>query len=335
MLGRTWFLVVMLVGGLAAVGWAVYGSRLPPADFTFVNEIGSRIGRSGDHHRPARGPHRSAILRRLTRTRADDNLAEPGVAERWDISDDGRIYTFHLRENARWSNGDPVTAHDFHYSHPPAARSADRCRVRLPGLVHREREALQLRGERHRPGDPVEVELNPPADAPNTVRGEVLLGKLVRIEEPSEKSDGEPRATECSWSKSTAASGDFSRRRRRRARCRGRRAVPAGAAGFPRGRRPRHRRPHARDSPRRIPRRTFSICWRSIRCRRCITAAWNIRHAGLDAAGEHRHQRRVPACGTSHPRPHPARAKRQLLGPRQRALERRSTRSRSTIARRP
>ena len=37
----------------------------------------------------------------------------PGVAESWDISPDGRIYTFHLRHNARWSNGDPLTSHDF------------------------------------------------------------------------------------------------------------------------------------------------------------------------------------------------------------------------------
>jgi oligopeptide transport system substrate-binding protein len=40
----------------------------------------------------------------------------PGVAERWDISDDGTTYTFHLRQNAKWSNGDPVTAEDFVYS---------------------------------------------------------------------------------------------------------------------------------------------------------------------------------------------------------------------------
>jgi oligopeptide transport system substrate-binding protein len=39
----------------------------------------------------------------------------PGVAERWDISDDGRTYTFHLRK-CRWSNGDPVTAQDFLYA---------------------------------------------------------------------------------------------------------------------------------------------------------------------------------------------------------------------------
>lgn len=40
----------------------------------------------------------------------------PGVAERWEVSSDGKIYTFHLRHNAKWSNGDPVTAHDFAWS---------------------------------------------------------------------------------------------------------------------------------------------------------------------------------------------------------------------------
>lgn len=37
----------------------------------------------------------------------------PGVAASWDISADGLVYTFHLRPEARWSNGDPVTAQDF------------------------------------------------------------------------------------------------------------------------------------------------------------------------------------------------------------------------------
>ena len=40
----------------------------------------------------------------------------PCMATTWDISDDGKIYTFHLRQDARWSNGDPVTAADFVYS---------------------------------------------------------------------------------------------------------------------------------------------------------------------------------------------------------------------------
>jgi oligopeptide transport system substrate-binding protein len=38
---------------------------------------------------------------------------QPGIAENWDLSSDGKNYTFHLRANARWSNGDPVTAKDF------------------------------------------------------------------------------------------------------------------------------------------------------------------------------------------------------------------------------
>src|SRR6185503_20152434 len=37
----------------------------------------------------------------------------PGVAQSWDISPDRKIYTFHLRKEAMWSNGEPVTAQDF------------------------------------------------------------------------------------------------------------------------------------------------------------------------------------------------------------------------------
>ena len=40
----------------------------------------------------------------------------PGVAKSWQISDDGKLYTFHLRDNAKWSNGDQVTAEDFRWS---------------------------------------------------------------------------------------------------------------------------------------------------------------------------------------------------------------------------
>ena len=39
--------------------------------------------------------------------------AVPGMAESWDVSDDQKTYTFHLRKGAKWSNGEEVTAKDF------------------------------------------------------------------------------------------------------------------------------------------------------------------------------------------------------------------------------
>lgn len=58
----------------------------------------------------------SALLEGLVREDPKTLEPRPGVAERWEISEDGRVYTFHFRDNARWSNGDPVTAGDFVYS---------------------------------------------------------------------------------------------------------------------------------------------------------------------------------------------------------------------------
>lgn len=71
-----------------------------------------------DPHR-AEGVPAANILRDLFEgltTTAPDGRIVPGAAGRWDISRDGTIYTFYLRENGRWSNGEPVTASDFVFS---------------------------------------------------------------------------------------------------------------------------------------------------------------------------------------------------------------------------
>lgn len=46
-------------------------------------------------------------------TFARDGSVIPGAAESWDVSEDGKTYTFHLREGLKWSNGDPLVAQDF------------------------------------------------------------------------------------------------------------------------------------------------------------------------------------------------------------------------------
>ncbi|TDQ67431.1 oligopeptide transport system substrate-binding protein [Maritalea mobilis] len=48
----------------------------------------------------------------------------PGVAESWEANDDNTVYTFKLRDDAKWSNGDPVTAGDFVYAWQRAADPA-------------------------------------------------------------------------------------------------------------------------------------------------------------------------------------------------------------------
>ncbi|WP_227765534.1 peptide ABC transporter substrate-binding protein [Zhaonella formicivorans] len=55
-----------------------------------------------------------AMFEGLTRLDAN-NQPVPGMAEKWDISPDGLVYTFHLRD-AKWTNGDPVTAEDFEFA---------------------------------------------------------------------------------------------------------------------------------------------------------------------------------------------------------------------------
>ncbi|MFG0285447.1 MAG: peptide ABC transporter substrate-binding protein [Phycisphaerales bacterium JB039] len=91
---------------------------LPPADFTFINR--------GDV--TTLDPQRMSWMQDLRVGRlvfeglvANDVFTDgydivPAVAERWEISPDGLLYTFHLRPDARWTNGAPVTAHDFVYS---------------------------------------------------------------------------------------------------------------------------------------------------------------------------------------------------------------------------
>ncbi|WP_285858265.1 peptide ABC transporter substrate-binding protein [Neobacillus niacini] len=47
-------------------------------------------------------------------TRLDEShQPKAATAKNWDVSDDGKVYTFHIRDDAKWSNGDDVTADDF------------------------------------------------------------------------------------------------------------------------------------------------------------------------------------------------------------------------------
>ena len=71
-----------------------------------------------DHHRTSTVSEGNVLRDLYDGLTIQDAKGEaiPGVAKSWDISEDGTVYTFHLRDNAKWSNGDPVTAGDFQFT---------------------------------------------------------------------------------------------------------------------------------------------------------------------------------------------------------------------------
>ncbi|HEY8943823.1 MAG TPA: peptide ABC transporter substrate-binding protein [Polyangiaceae bacterium] len=88
-----------------------------PADFRFANGTEPK---TLDPHLATGEPEGrliSELFEGLTRLEAKTLKPAPGVAESWEISPDGKKYTFRLRRNALWTDGKPVTAHDFAYSY--------------------------------------------------------------------------------------------------------------------------------------------------------------------------------------------------------------------------
>jgi oligopeptide transport system substrate-binding protein len=90
--------------------------REPPADLTIINNaepesLDPAIIVAQADLRVVEG-----MFEGLTRLEPLAARAVPGLAERWDISPDGKIYTFHLRTNLLWSAGEPITSADVVYS---------------------------------------------------------------------------------------------------------------------------------------------------------------------------------------------------------------------------
>jgi len=106
-------LMLLLLGGGVL---ALQGATMDKADFTFNNSsepesLDPKIVSGVPEGRVLR-----CLYEGLTNMHPETLRAVPGMAERWEISKDGRTYTFHIRKNALWSNGEPLTATDFEYS---------------------------------------------------------------------------------------------------------------------------------------------------------------------------------------------------------------------------
>ncbi|QQE13624.1 peptide ABC transporter substrate-binding protein [Planctomycetota bacterium] len=105
--------VIVLASNLVLMGC---GTNVPEADVTFISGAGHN---TLDPQRMS-WVHDFRVARSLYETLVRYDFAkqviEPGVAERWDVSEDGKTYTFHIRTDAKWSNGEPIKSSDFYYA---------------------------------------------------------------------------------------------------------------------------------------------------------------------------------------------------------------------------
>lgn len=114
--------VLIVVGLLAWLGWQQFARTPTPrpeaVTFDAANTLHRGNGPEPESLDPqsARTDAASNIVRDLfeglTTVTADGHIVG-AAAESWTVSEQGLVYTFLLRADARWSNGDPVTAQDF------------------------------------------------------------------------------------------------------------------------------------------------------------------------------------------------------------------------------
>lgn len=114
---RTLYGILAVFGAaLLLVGLTFSAASEAPADFTFINGTEPKSLDPALITGQPEGRIADALFEGLTRRNTRSLRPEPGVAERWEVSPDRRTWTFHLRADAVWTDGKPVTAHDFAWS---------------------------------------------------------------------------------------------------------------------------------------------------------------------------------------------------------------------------
>lgn len=165
---------------IAVAGWTFSLDRLSPADLTFCNGTDIKTIDPATVTGMPEGRVVSALFEGLLRRNPDTLKPIPGIAELPKISADLKTYTFELRKDAKWSDGSPLTAADFAYTFQ---------RFLLPETAAEYayqiwyiKNAKRYTTQKPEVGEPVEVELPREDGVKNTVRGQVLLGTLRKIE---------------------------------------------------------------------------------------------------------------------------------------------------------
>jgi oligopeptide transport system substrate-binding protein len=182
-----YLVAVLAVGSLA---WAVTFGTLPEADFSFnngdeVKTVDPAKAEGSPEHRILEALYEGLLRQTPIADEPEDGLMpmapRQGVAEYPpEVSEDGKTYTFKIRPEARWSNGRPMTAHDFVWSwrrtlHPETASQYSYQLHYLAGAQAYNQAAVEI-------GDRVEVEYGPRKfDLQPFPRGTMAHGVLREI----------------------------------------------------------------------------------------------------------------------------------------------------------
>lgn len=188
-------LLFLLSAGLAGVAWIVNQGRLEPADFAFANETEVQSLDPAVVSGQPEGRIIWSIYEALVQLDPEDRSAKPGVAESWEVSEDGRTYTWAIRKDAKWSNGEPLTAEDFEYTFrrfldPTTGAKYAQAMWYVTGARKYSQGASGLKV-----GDAVEIELHQrPEGALTHARGQMLRGELLSIDRDTGYEDAEVEA---------------------------------------------------------------------------------------------------------------------------------------------
>lgn len=170
---------------VVALFFALRMGSLPPADFTFSNGTEPQTIDPAKSTGAPEGRIINAIFEGLYRNMPDPDdpnnmIPMPAMAKSHDVSDDLKTYTFHMRDGAKWTNGEPVTAYDWDFSwmrflHP---ESGTQYGYQLWYIKNAKRYTT---GDIHE-GDRVEVELADRKDrAQMFPRGTMVSGILKKV----------------------------------------------------------------------------------------------------------------------------------------------------------
>ncbi len=196
---RRAFLLAAAVLVIAAVAWASIFRTLEPADFSLQSGTDPKTldpaRATGNIERRLIDALFRGLLQMLPEGQPDPETglqpmsAQPAIARSYDVSDDGKTYTFHLRSDARWTDGTRITSHDFKWSWQRMLHPGTACEYtfQLHGIPF----AKEYSEGTVKIGDKVEVELwDRPLDTPEEAsiqffpRGTILYGILRQIDKP-------------------------------------------------------------------------------------------------------------------------------------------------------